>query len=463
MQDLDRLKVKSGIRDPDIHDKSMPDDGRSSTSDLRLHRRASNLLSTATECVDRSLPCDTRQRLTAALSNDNALPQSASVGVRNPTDDRSNDDMRERVLITGGAGFIGSHLCDELLSAGYGVRLYDNLSLQVHENGARPSYLSKDAELVCGDMRDAARLRRALSGIDCVVHLAASVGVGQSMYEIADYVGVNDCGTANLLQLLTEKPVDKLVVASSMSIYGEGRYRAADGAIVDNAIRSDEAIRAGVWDPIDDTGEALVPLPTPEEKVPDLASVYALTKFSQERMCLLVGKAYGISTVALRFFNVYGTRQALSNPYTGVLAIFASRLMNGNPPLIFEDGRQLRDFVHVRDIAQACRAAIEAAPAADGVYNIGSGRSVSILELADRLRALLGRPDLKPELLGRYRIGDVRHCFADITKARQALGFEPTVALDVGMAELAEWVSRETPRDQVDFATRELSRRGLVA
>ena len=371
--------------------------------------------------------------------------------------------MGERVLITGGAGFIGSHLCDELLAAGYSVRLYDNLTPQVHENGARPSYLSKEAELQCGDVRDAARVRRALEGVDSVVHLAASVGVGQSMYEIADYVGVNDCGTATILQALAENPVRKLVVASSMSIYGEGRYRSASGAIVDDAARSDSSIRAGAWDPVDEDGQALVPMPTPEEKAPDLASVYALTKFSQERMCLLVGKAYGISTVALRFFNVYGTRQALSNPYTGVLAIFASRLMNGNPPLIFEDGRQLRDFVHVRDIAQACRAAIAAPAAADGAYNIGSGRSVSILELADRLRALLGRSDLKPQALGRYRIGDVRHCFADIAKARAGLGFEPKVSLDDGMAELAAWVSRETPRDQVDFATGELARRGLVA
>jgi dTDP-L-rhamnose 4-epimerase len=371
--------------------------------------------------------------------------------------------MQERVLITGGAGFIGSHLCDELLAAGYQVRLYDSLSPQVHEAGGRPSYLSSEAELLHGDVRDAERLRRALEDIDIVVHLAASVGVGQSMYEIADYVAVNDSGTATLLQLLAERPIRKLVVASSMSIYGEGRYRTVRGAIVDNAVRTPGEIRAGRWDPFDDDGEALVPVPTPEEKAPDLASVYALTKFSQERMCLLVGKAYGISTIALRFFNVYGTRQALSNPYTGVLAIFASRLRNGNPPLLFEDGRQLRDFVHVQDIARACRAAIEAPAKADGVYNIGSGKSVSILELADRLRRLLGREDLRPHLLSRYRVGDVRHCFADIAKARLALGFTPTVDLDQGMAELADWVSREAPKDQIDFATRELSRRGLVS
>jgi dTDP-L-rhamnose 4-epimerase len=371
--------------------------------------------------------------------------------------------MRERVLITGGAGFIGSHLCDELLTAGYEVRLYDNLAPQVHENGGRPSYLTKEAELQRGDMRDIARLRRALEGVDAVVHLAAAVGVGQSMYQIADYVGVNDGGTANLLQLLADNPVRKLLVASSMSIYGEGRYRTADGRIVDQAVRSEAEVRAGRWDPVDEQGDALIPLPTPEEKVPDLASIYALTKFSQERMCLLIGKAYGISTVALRFFNVYGTRQALSNPYTGVLAIFASRVMNGNPPMVFEDGRQLRDFVHVHDIARACRAAIEAPPSADGAYNIGSGASISILELARRLATLLGREDIEPQLLGRYRIGDVRHCFADIEKAKNVLRFEPQMSLDQGMAELADWVSRQTPRDQVDFATRELSRRGLVA
>jgi len=312
-------------------------------------------------------------------------------------------------------------------------------------------------------MRDIARLRHALEGVDTVVHLAAAVGVGQSMYEIADYVGVNDGGTANLLQLLADNPARKLLVASSMSIYGEGRYRAADGRIIDNAVRSEAGVRAGRWDPVDEQENNLIPLATPEEKIPDLASIYALTKFSQERRCLLIGKAYDISTVALRFFNVYGTRQALSNPYTGVLAIFASRVMNGNPPLVFEDGRQLRDFVHVHDIARACRAAIEAPGAADGAYNIGSGTSISIIELARRLAKLLGREDLEPQLLGRYRIGDVRHCFADIAKAKSALGFQPETALERGMAELADWVSRETPRDQVDFATRELSRRGLVA
>jgi dTDP-L-rhamnose 4-epimerase len=248
-----------------------------------------------------------------------------------------------------------------------------------------------------------------------------------------------------------------------MSIYGEGRYLTALGAVVDNAVREPEEIRAGRWDPVDEHGERLVPVPTPEEKRPDLASVYALTKFSQERMCLLIGKAYGISTVALRFFNVYGTRQALSNPYTGVLAIFASRLMNGNAPLIFEDGRQLRDFVHVRDVARACRAAIEAPATADGVYNIGSGKRISIAQLAEHLRRLLGRVEIRPELLGRYRVGDVRHCFADITRARLALGFAPQIDLGHGMAELAEWVSTETPKDQIDFATSELSRRGLVS
>lgn len=369
----------------------------------------------------------------------------------------------ERVLITGGAGFIGSHLCDELLAAGYRVRLYDNLAPQIHEGSDRPSYLSPDAELRQGDVRDASKLRHALQDVDAVVHLAASVGVGQSMYEIADYVGVNDCGTATLLQLLAEKPVRKLVVASSMSIYGEGRYLTAAGKVVDNALRDPAEIRAGRWDPVDGHGEPLVPVPTPEDKRPDLASIYALTKFSQERMCLLIGQAYGISTIALRFFNVYGTRQALSNPYTGVLAIFASRLMNGNPPLIFEDGRQLRDFVHVRDVARACRAAIEASGTANGVYNIGSGNRVSIAQLAERLRRLLGRVELRSELLGRYRVGDVRHCFADISRARRALGFAPRVDLDHGMAELAEWVITETPKDQMDFATSELSRRGLVS
>ena len=238
-----------------------------------------------------------------------------------------------RILVTGGAGFIGSHLADLLLEQGYSVRVLDSLSPQVHgDDEVRPAYLAPEVELVRGDVRDPLATRRALDGVDAVVHLAAAVGVGQSMYKIADYVGINDLGTAVLLEALTNHPVGRLLVASSMSVYGEGLGRAPDGRLVEPAERDAEALKGHRWEPQDQDGVPLEPVPTPETKHPALSSVYALNKFAQERLCLLFGRAYGVPTTALRFFNVYGTRQALSNPYTGVLAIFASRLLNGRPP-----------------------------------------------------------------------------------------------------------------------------------
>jgi dTDP-L-rhamnose 4-epimerase len=257
------------------------------------------------------------------------------------------------VLITGGAGFIGSHLADDLLARGHRVRALDILSAQVHgEDGRVPDYLNADVELLQGDVRDAEAVHRALDGIDAVYHLASAIGVGQSMYEIEHYSSTNTVGTAVLLQELVRHPVQRLVVASSMSIYGEGLYAGGDGRLVEAGERSVEQLRRGQWEPHDDQGEPLYPVATLEDKRPTLTSIYALSKYSQERMCLMIGRAYGIPTVALRFFNVFGTRQALSNPYTGVLAIFASRLLNGRPPLIFEDGLQRRDFVSVEDVLQ---------------------------------------------------------------------------------------------------------------
>src|SRR6478672_11124470 len=259
--------------------------------------------------------------------------------------------MKKNILITGGAGFIGSHLTDELIDHGYSVRILDNLSEQVHGKGCkRPSYLHPDAELIIGDVRDPHKVKEALKGIDAVYHYAAMVGVGQSMYEIKDYTDVNNLGTAVLLEALSKHPVEKLVVASSMSIYGEGLYRDADGNIKAGVERKLEQLKRGDWEMYDAKGNVLTPYPTPETKTPSLSSIYALSKYDQERMCLLIGKAYNIPTVALRFFNVFGTRQSLNNPYTGVLAIFASRLLNDNPVLIFEDGNQKRDFVSVLDI-----------------------------------------------------------------------------------------------------------------
>ena len=359
--------------------------------------------------------------------------------------------LSELILITGGAGFIGSHLADEVLARGHRVRALDSLEPQVHGDGGRPAYLAADVELQVGDVRERDVVRRALDGVDAVVHLAARVGVGQSMYEIVDYTSANDVGTAVLLEALAERPVRKLVVASSMSIYGEGAYRGADPGE-----RTRDQLERREWD-----FPGLEPVPTPETKRPGLTSIYALTKYQQERACLVAGAAYGIPTVALRFFNAYGPRQALSNPYTGVLAIFAARLLNGRRPRIFEDGRQTRDFVSVHDVARACVAALER-DGADGLaVNVGSGAPVTIAELAVRLAELLG-VDVEPETTGEYRVGDIRHCFADASLAREALGYEPQVALADGIAELAEWLATQTADDRVEAAASELARRGLT-
>jgi dTDP-L-rhamnose 4-epimerase len=371
--------------------------------------------------------------------------------------------MSKQVLITGGAGFVGSHLADELLQRGYRVRALDGLSDQVHgAAGQRPDYLHPDVELVHGDVRDGEAVRRALHNVDAVYHLAAMVGVGQSMYEIARYTDVNNMGTATLLEALIEKPVERLVVASSMSIYGEGLYRAPDGTLVAGTERTLQQLQARQWEVTNEAGEVLTPIPTPESKQPTLASVYALSKFDQERLCLMIGRAYGISTVALRFFNIYGTRQALSNPYTGVLAIFASRLLNNNAPLINEDGYQQRDFVSVLDIAQACRLALEVSEAAGQVFNVGSGQPLTIREVAERISGVLGKSHIEPQVTGKYRVGDIRHCYADISLAQRVLGYQPRVTLEDGLNELAGWLEGQIAVDRVDEAGAELAARGLT-
>jgi dTDP-L-rhamnose 4-epimerase len=370
--------------------------------------------------------------------------------------------MSKRILITGGAGFIGSHVADALLRRGYRVRAFDNLVPQVHgELGRRPGYLSDGVEMIEGDARDPLRVRSALQGVDVVYHFAAMVGVGQSMYEVSRYTAVNNLGTAVLLEALIERPVERLVVASSMSVYGEGLYRSASGRLVSGIERGLEQLKRGEWELRDDSG-ILEPVATPESKTPSLASIYALSKYDQERMCLLIGAAYGMPTVALRFFNVYGPRQALSNPYTGVLAIFASRLLNGQRPLVFEDGNQRRDFVSVYDVAEACCLALERPAAAGGVFNVGSGADISILELAQCLAKELGKPWLEPEIAGKYRVGDIRHCFADIRHARERLGYAPKVSMAEGVADLAGWLEGQIAIDRVEEAREALEKRGLT-
>ncbi|HEY7856351.1 MAG TPA: NAD-dependent epimerase/dehydratase family protein [Terriglobales bacterium] len=380
--------------------------------------------------------------------------------------------MPERVLITGGAGFIGSHLADRLLQAGYQVRLLDNLDPQVHPHG-RPAYLNREAELHVASVLDEGAVERALDGVSSVVHFAAVVGVGQSLYQISHYNLVNTQGTAVLLQALLRRQrrpgggIRRLLVAGSMSMYGEGRYwcpRCQQLRAV--TARSSERLLRHEWEPdCPVCSDRLEPRPTDEDKPPQLASIYALNKYMQEEMCLLFGRTYRIPAVALRFFNAYGPRQALANPYTGVAAVFASELLTGRRPQIFEDGEQRRTLVSVYDVVSACVLALEAPreALAPGVFNVAGPEATSIAELATHLARALA-VDIAPAITRRFRLGDARHCIADITRARAALGYAPQVGIAQGMRELAHWLSDQAQpvaRGQRQ-ATAELAAYGLT-
>ena len=373
--------------------------------------------------------------------------------------------MHKRVLIVGGAGFVGSHLADGLLEQGHSVRIMDDLTPQVHPSGP-PDYLDSRVELIKGDVRDPNRLKEVLAGVDVVYQFAATVGVGQSMYEISRYISVNTLGTAELLQAILENkcPIQKIIVASSMSIYGEGRYHCSKcGREAAPQLRTMEQLKAGAWDlSCEQCGGTLAPVPTDESKPSQLNSMYALSKRDQEELCLIYGRTYGIPVTALRFFNIYGTRQALSNPYTGVAAVFASRMLNGQQPLIFEDGEQMRDFVHVKDIVRANVLAMERAASDGQVINIGSGQPITIRQVVLLLANALGT-EVTPIISNKYRAGDVRHCYADIRKARNLLGYEPRVTHEEGFRELAEWLRGQQAEDRADTMLQELSAYGLTA
>ena len=372
----------------------------------------------------------------------------------------------KQILITGGAGFVGSHLADGLLAAGHRVRILDDLNPQVHQTSP-PDYLSSDVELILGDVRDPNRLREVLTGVDVIYHFAAAVGVGQSMYEISRYMSVNSQGTAELLQAMLDNKVspEKLIVASSMSIYGEGQYVCSScNRAMFPSVRSVSQLREGKWElHCSGCGGLLVPRPTSENKPSDLNSIYALSKRDQEELCLIYGRNYDVPVTALRFFNIYGTRQALSNPYTGVAAIFAARLINNQPPLVFEDGEQMRDFVSVHDIVRANMLAM-VSPASNGqIINVGSGTPIAIRCIAEMLAKALGKPELAPVITNKYRAGDIRHCYADITRARTLLGYEPQVTHEEGFGELALWLADQEAEDKAETMLQELSTYGLTA
>ena len=341
--------------------------------------------------------------------------------------------------------------------------MLDALIEQVHPGREAPADLPGEVELIQGDIRDGDAVAGALKGVDAVIHLAAEVGVGQSMYEVERYTDTNDVGTAVLFERLIDNPVRRVVTASSMSIYGEGLYRDRDGNLVQDAARGTLRDGQATWDPLDADGEPLIPVATPEWKQPNLSSIYALNKFVQEQTTHIMGRPYGIESTCLRLFNVYGPGQALSNPYTGVLAIFASRLLNGQPPMIFEDGEQRRDFVHVSDVARAFADALDHPAAAGGTFNVGSGQDRSIREVSQSLAQAMGRNNLEAEIIGKARTGDIRHCYCDVTRAREVLGFEARQDFSEGLANLAEWLSRQTAEDRGERARGELEARGLVA
>ena len=370
----------------------------------------------------------------------------------------------KKVLIVGGCGFVGSHTADALLRQGLQVVVFDNLSKQVHDSGL-PAYLSREVEFVEGDVQDLSALNRVVAGADVIYHLAAAVGVGQSMYQISHYCSSNIQGTANLLQAIldTHSRPEKLIVASSMSIYGEGRYVCAACGEVEPLPRTIRQLKQKRWELICPLcHDNVEPAATSEEKPLACTSVYALSKKAQEEMTLLFGQTYDIPTVALRYFNIYGPRQALSNPYTGVAAIFASRLLNGNPPVVFEDGLQMRDFVNIQDIVQANLLALSSTGGDGRALNVGSGNPITILEVAREIAVMLGA-DIDITVPGVYRAGDIRHCFADITKTCRLLGYSPRVSFREGMLDLVDWLESQQPHDHTEDALLQLTARGLVA
>jgi dTDP-L-rhamnose 4-epimerase len=372
----------------------------------------------------------------------------------------------EKVLITGGAGFIGSHVTDLLLEKGYEVKVLDSLDKQVHGEGQNiPDYLNPEIEFIKGDVRDRKALDKALEGVTMVCHQAAMVGVAQSMYEIEDYVSGNDLVTAALLQAIVDRGPDKikkLTVASSMSIYGEGRYKCPKCGLIAPSVRTDNQLNEKKWDLFCGCGEAAEAVPTDEGKTRISESVYAIGKKTTEDLCLVVGRAYGIPTVALRYFNVYGPRQALSNPYTGLLAIVASRVVNKKEALIFEDGEQLRDFTYVRDIARANLAALEWKGDDAVAVNVGTGKPRSVIEVANAVRDGLGG-DMEHKINGQFRSGDIRHCYADTSLAAETIGFKAETEFETGLPVFLDWAAEEEGvLDLVDKGVSELSEKGLI-
>lgn len=369
----------------------------------------------------------------------------------------------KNILVTGGAGFIGSHIVDKLISSGYRVTILDNFDKQVHQN-TTPKYLNKKAKLIKGSVTNSKDIKNSLQGIDTIYHHAAVVGVGQSMYAIEYYVKNNSLGTAKILDYLANNKhsVKRLFIASSMSAYGEGLYHCQNCGNIRPSLRSDSQMSKKLWDLYcPHCKSVLKPIPTPETEKFSCNSIYAITKQSQEDMFIVFGRSYNIATTAFRYFNVYGPRQSLSNPYTGVSAIFLSRLKNNNPPVIYEDGLQSRDFISVYDIAEANVLALENPKTYGQIFNLGTGQPVSIKDVSLTLSKLLNK-NIPPNITFQFRSGDVKYCYADISKVKKALKWKPKISFKQGMANLIKWGQTEKAEDLFDKATNQLKSKGLI-
>jgi dTDP-L-rhamnose 4-epimerase len=375
-----------------------------------------------------------------------------------------------KILITGGAGFIGSNLATALIKKGHSIVVLDNLSTQIHGvNAAETSPLynsiKNNVTFIKGDVINREDWQKALVGVDVIVHYAAETGTGQSMYEIDRYTKVNVGGTGIMLDLLANDKslqVKKVVVASSRSIYGEGKYFSKELGVVYPNHRDDTTMKGGDFEvhyPNEKTPLQL--MPTDEESKIHPSSVYGITKQNQEQMVLCVCKAIGIKAIAFRYQNVYGPGQSLTNPYTGILSIFSSLILNNKPINIFEDGKESRDFVFIDDVVAATVLGIENNTIENDVFNVGAGVATDVITVAKTLLAKYNK-EVPLTITGNYRLGDIRHNFADLTKIKNVLAFVPTVSFEEGITKFAQWVATQTiAESKFDDSIEEMKKKGL--